>query len=850
MYDLANCYLEGSNGVARDRGQGAALMQRAADAGNAAAMLALAWAHYRPPPPPPPGGRVLWARDLDAAQRWFTMARSGAGLYNVGCDYYYAGAGVERDADKAVALWAKAADLGEELAIVQLGWCYQHGVGVQRNPKKAVKLYNDAIGLDDCHSWRLGVCYLRGEGVKRNVTMAVKLFRSITDANAQAYLGWCYLWGGGGIERDVAKAVALLRSSVSVRGRKEVFLGYCHETGVGVDQDTAKAQELYNAGKHTPEGAEALGELGVFCQRGDCGAPVDKRMAIGYFRMGAESGDPISMFHLGACLKDGNGVDCDLEQSRHWLGKATQLGHKGEVMSQAIPKKKGVIDALQKEVESLQMEVKKKNEQLLRSERTQEDTAKINLEMSSIKEKLPESFPENYEDTVNTMTALIPATADDFRVEKLLGTGSNSVAFEVCYLPRSAISPNQTGKNMVMKVVFNWENTPRQSFLRQKYMAECVILSLVPPHPNVIHPLGTLVLPCLTNAFVEKIPTDQPYFRELCSNKSLAILMPHCGITLPSFLSSLSMEDKKTVEVVHNLLLQGLKAIVHIESQSIVHRDIKEDNILVDPESGDLTLIDFGEAVHCLNTNLEMAISSITQPWGNAGTIPPDLSIFLRSMRSGTSGVFSYSKCDSFALALTFWDALLPPTNKFIGTLDCDTSAFTTQALCTEFPLNQLLSSEQQGRLLETVMIGMMEPDKAKRLSASDAISRLQGATTSMLQGAATSGLQGSPPTIQSLLSTVTNYTVETLLGTGASSAVFKVQNCTTTSSSGKLSSPSTTAVVKSYVVMKVLFNWDDTSQTMLKQKYMHECQILSFVPHHTNVIHTLGDLVVPWYVI
>ncbi|KAH3766256.1 hypothetical protein Pelo_1884 [Pelomyxa schiedti] len=302
-------------------------------------------------------------------------------------------------------------------------------------------------------------------------------------------------------------------------------------------------------------------------------------------------------------------------------------------------------------------------------------------------------------------------------------------------------------RDMVMKIIFNWENTPQEMLSRSKYMAECLVLSSFPNHHNVIHPLGALVIPCLPAEFVEKIPSDKIYLREqLCNNKSLAILMPHCGITLSSFFSSNS-SNEKTAEAARDLFVQGLHAIYHIELHFVVHRDIKGDNILIDPETGKLTLIDFGEAQCC--PNMEALVSTTSQAWGNPGTMPPELSIFLRRKTTETS-VFSYSKCDSFALALTFWNALLPQTNMFIGsTMNHDMSAFNTQSLLRYFPVplfsrigspsQQHLrvespqpqpppvatSQHQRDNVLESVMIGMMNPDRAARLSAAEAIQSL-----------------------------------------------------------------------------------------------------------------------------
>ncbi|KAH3761713.1 MORN repeat protein [Pelomyxa schiedti] len=317
---------------------------------------------------------------------------------------------------------------------------------------------------------------------------------------------------------------------------------------------------------------------------------------------------------------------------------------------------------------------------------------------------------------------------------------------ETCFDGASLLPIDSTAaktRDMVMKIIFNWENAPQQALLQSKYMTECIILSLVPDHPNVIHPLGALVIPCLPAEFVEKIPSDKMYFREkLANNKSLAIVMPHCGITLSSFFSSSSSSNNLTVEGAWNLFFQGLRAICHIESHFVVHRDIKGDNILIDPETGKLTLIDFGESQHC--PNMEVHLSAMSLPWGNTGTMPPELSVFLKRITRGTSGVFSYSKCDSFALALTFWNALLPQAHRFIGSsMNHDMSTFNTQSLLSHFPVplfslarshpqqqarespQQQTRQHQHDSVLESVMIGMMNPDKAARLGAADAIHEL-----------------------------------------------------------------------------------------------------------------------------
>ncbi|KAH3742790.1 hypothetical protein Pelo_15815 [Pelomyxa schiedti] len=331
---------------------------------------------------------------------------------------------------------------------------------------------------------------------------------------------------------------------------------------------------------------------------------------------------------------------------------------------------------------------------------------------------------------VKQMIALIPADISDFTLVKLLGTGASAAAFQVLCLntptvgtTSAAATSTITRSSMVMKVMFNWENTPRHTMIRQKYMSECVILSSIPPHPNVIHPLGALVIPRLPDEFIEQIPASQAIFREMALHKSLAFIMPFGGIPLSSFLQSLhspSSSHGAPWDVTVNLFQQALMAVSHIETNKFIHRDIKEDNVLVDPDKT-LSLIDFGEAIQCLKPDLEeIKFAEIY------------LIVHLDFKATGPT-LFSYSKCDSFALAVTFWDALLPPQHKFIGsTLNNNMATFTPEKLAASFPdplsfFPRAADSAQSSGLMKDVMIAMMETDKQTRMSCLDALECLSG---------------------------------------------------------------------------------------------------------------------------
>ncbi|KAH3765480.1 hypothetical protein Pelo_2662 [Pelomyxa schiedti] len=307
---------------------------------------------------------------------------------------------------------------------------------------------------------------------------------------------------------------------------------------------------------------------------------------------------------------------------------------------------------------------------------------------------------------------------------------------------------------MVMKLQFNMENISTQTQLRNKYMTECETLSLIPHHRNIIHPLGAFVIPSLPQEFLDLIH-DQPAYEEWAKNhKSFVFFMPCGGVCLSgsprSFLPSLPPQQQ--VPLTLNAFHQALSAVNHLESNLIVHRDIKEDNIVVDPQTNRLTLIDFGMAQQCVpdnqghSNNMIALLTPTGNTWGNLGTIPPEVMAFIGNSR-GSAQLFSLSKCDSFSLALTFWNALLPPSHKFIGSrLNGDMARFTAESLAASFPLPPPFSApptsntttsarssstasnapeDPRVECLTRVMLGMMHPQQSLRMSAAQAITTI-----------------------------------------------------------------------------------------------------------------------------
>ena len=95
------------------------------------------------------------------------------------------------------------------MASCLMGYCYEKGELVDRNLEKALALYRSSAKQGDMFGlFYLGKCYLRGIGVERDEKKAFELIEKSANLGfyeAQDLLGECYL-NGWGVEKDEAKA--------------------------------------------------------------------------------------------------------------------------------------------------------------------------------------------------------------------------------------------------------------------------------------------------------------------------------------------------------------------------------------------------------------------------------------------------------------------------------------------------------------------------------------------------------------------------------------------------------------------------------------------------------------------
>jgi serine/threonine-protein kinase len=142
MTELAKLFRYGGDGVPRDTAQAVQWYTRAAQAGNASAMVYLGSMYA--------AGDGVLKRPAEAL-KWFRQAADAGN--NVAMDalgqMYFAGNGVIKDEKQAVEWFRKSAAQGNAAALYDLGVAYESGRGVKQDSAVALNLFRQAAAAGD-----------------------------------------------------------------------------------------------------------------------------------------------------------------------------------------------------------------------------------------------------------------------------------------------------------------------------------------------------------------------------------------------------------------------------------------------------------------------------------------------------------------------------------------------------------------------------------------------------------------------------------------------------------------------------------------------------------------------------
>jgi TPR repeat protein len=225
------------------------------------------------------------------------------------------------------------ADKGDPDGLYALGAAYIFGMDIEQDDVKGIKLLEAASEKGHALAMTL-LLQLNMEGAySMDTQRSIEYAKKGAEAGmcvAQLNLGTAYL-DGVGVEQNYAKAAELFRLSAK-QGNTEArnSLAYIYQEGLGVEKDEIKAFKLY-------KNAAAAGNMNAQFQTGayyesGIGVRMDWKKAAEWYSKAAEQDDSYAMERLGIMYYVGSSVlPQDPEQSFNWFLKAAMDGMLGSM---------------------------------------------------------------------------------------------------------------------------------------------------------------------------------------------------------------------------------------------------------------------------------------------------------------------------------------------------------------------------------------------------------------------------------------------------------------------------------------------------------------------------------------
>ncbi len=169
--------------------------------------------------------------------------------FEMGCMYMNGTWGSKQDCGEAYKWWHKAAEGGNEDAMISLGEGYYHGWGMPKDYEEAAKWYEKgAISRNKKAQFYLGEMYCKGESVPKYYGEAAILLSNAADyvEYAQWLLGILY-YKGDGLPKDYVEARKRLHEGAESDYKiAQFYLGEMYCEGRGIEQDLVEAYKWFN----------------------------------------------------------------------------------------------------------------------------------------------------------------------------------------------------------------------------------------------------------------------------------------------------------------------------------------------------------------------------------------------------------------------------------------------------------------------------------------------------------------------------------------------------------------------------------------------------------------------------
>ncbi|MCL4464094.1 MAG: relaxase MobL, partial [Firmicutes bacterium] len=216
---------------------------------------------------------------------------------------------VEQNFSEAYRLFMEEAEIGNALAMYDLGWMHMDGLGVEMNLDAGQDWYAKAlIAFLEVESnksspyiqYRIGKMHNAGLGTPQNYSEAADWFHMAVAKNhkyAQYSLAGLY-YHGHGVEQCYETAFDLYRKSAAQKNPYASYeLAKMHRDGVGTDKSIEKADEHF------------------------------QKAFTGFLDLEAQSKDDKLQYRLGQMLYTGTGTEKDIPVAIEYLEKSAKLGN-------------------------------------------------------------------------------------------------------------------------------------------------------------------------------------------------------------------------------------------------------------------------------------------------------------------------------------------------------------------------------------------------------------------------------------------------------------------------------------------------------------------------------------------
>lgn len=188
---------------------------------------------------------------------------------------------------------------------------------------------------------------------RNNLPEGVRHLRAAAEAGnslAQSGLGFAYIYGKGGLQKDLNEALRLFRLSAEqgdAHGQSN--LGVMYMEGLGLEKDYAEALRLLRLSAEQGYGF-GQANLGSLYARG-FGVSKDYDEAIKWFRLSTDQGNSAGQYSLGVMYLNGFGVNKDyIEAARLFRlsadrGLASAQNNLGSMYMNGLGVKKDLVEA-------------------------------------------------------------------------------------------------------------------------------------------------------------------------------------------------------------------------------------------------------------------------------------------------------------------------------------------------------------------------------------------------------------------------------------------------------------------------------------------------------------------------